>query len=1348
MNSSTITAGRISRVIATLALLVGIQASLGRLAYADTPGTATNRSGGTNQPNDGTDRPLPYVEGQVVVKFTSAAMAPTFAGGTLLYAVRSQLTHSNVYLFDLPPGTDAEEAAATLEQTSGVEYAHPNYTLASSHPVQASYPFSDLQAIGDYSNQAAAADLNLTMLHTLGTGADEVVAVIDGGIDNTHPLLHGHIVPGHDYIDGDLEAFDEPGGDASGHGTFVAGVIHLIAPDASIRPYRVMTPAGNGDGFTLAKAIERAVDDGCDVINISLVLNNRHMAVTEAVQYAQEHDVMVAAAAGNAGVEQASFPAAETPALAIAAVDSNSYLADFSEYGTHIALCAPGTNIYSSYQDHYNAWWSGTSFATPFVSGLAAVLAAINPDADASQIAAAMANTAVNVDAKQPAKTGKLGFGIIDPYAAALQVVSIETATVTPDTLEFTFPEGFFPTVLAQDSVFLSSTNAPANYTASSTTDSIPFLYVPDSVGTTDDWSVIMVDPIGTRGQYVSTITYTVEGTIEPVTVTVIQNIVPADSLDYAWANPSSFYVKANLGSEVIYSRALYLQSSHEPRNYTAEILTAGPQLTTLLDTSGETPDSVHLTVDPSIAPSTGFYTDSIYFHVDGVADPLLVPVFVEIVDSTVSTDTAWVYPDTGLTLVANDLDTLWGCVFIHSSNAPANYHIEFASPPTFVSLVDSAGTTPDSVCFVANAALTPGWYADTLLFYVDGAANNPIPQIIRLQVISGGGGGDTTFDCPMLTLGSASATSGSQIEIPLRNTSIVPPWGGFDVQIQYRPAQLSLTNVLPGDFVTGCGWEHFGVYEDSANPGIVRIVGVADLGSIAGSPSCLTPDSNAILARLQFDVIGDSSGSCQYSPIRFYWYDCGDNAVSDPSGDTLWIAGSTPYSVIDYDGTDLTGYARIGGPSGCPTGSNGVLACATFYDGVVRIDCDTIPPPPTDSAYTVPTSLYFSADPGSTALQSGGVVVISTNAPAAYVAYVSDSLGSFVSIPDSAGTTNDSLMVVVDPTGLSIGTHAAVVFISVAGISETVSLPVYLTIVGDTVVQNPPSLWLDYTTAAIGGTADICIRSLAGGRDWGGFDLLVSFDASMLTYVSTTPGAFITDCGWEHFAPTVVSADPGLIRIVSVADLSGNGTTPTCLAPDSGDVLACLQFQVLNDTALACQTAPIRFWWGDCGDNAISNPGGDSLLLAGRAAGSILDFDGADLTGTPNTGGSDSSCAWFAPVYEIVSFHNGAVAINCGSGGGDSVRVVTELENYPNPFNPQTEIAFALGTSADVRLDIYNILGRRVATLIDGPLAAGRHTITWNGRDRDGRDAASGVYFARLVVGSDVLTRKLMLLR
>ena len=140
-----------------------------------------------------------------------------------------------------------------------------------------------------------------------------------------------------------------------------------------------------------------------------------------------------------------------------------------------------------------------------------------------------------------------------------------------------------------------------------------------------------------------------------------------------------------------------------------------------------------------------------------------------------------------------------------------------------------------------------------------------------------------------------------------------------------------------------------------------------------------------------------------------------------------------------------------------------------------------------------------------------------------------------------------------------------------------------------------------------------------------------------------------------------------------------------------------------------------------------------------------------AGLVGWFGTDGENwirlSRTAGFAVVPEFVPVTPGMLL---KSMDGDLARMIDKpyLEAGPNPFNPRTEIKFGLPEAAQVRLDIYDLRGRRVVRLVDQSYAAGAHSVAWLGQDGQGRGVASGVYFARLKLGTQELTKKLMLVR
>jgi subtilisin family serine protease len=361
-----------------------------------------------------------YVPGQMVCYVSDPSIIDSinFEYGCE-YLTYSATLHD--YLLQTDPERDIDSLAAIIAAYPGVDYCYPNYVLYAPEPVQASQPFID--AIGEdiFPQQAAAQILNLDSTHDYTTGSSAVVGILDGGIDFYHSLFSTNVSSGNDYVDNDNLSQDEAGGSASGHGTFVAGIVRLTAPDAHIISYRILDTNGLGSGFYIAEAIVNAVDDNCNVINLSFVMAGVHPTIVKALEYARLNDVVVVAAAGNDSSMIDRFPASDINCICVAAVDSFGFKADFSNFGQTVKLVAPGTGIYATFPGNFYARWDGTSFAAPFVTGQAALLFALNPEADWNDINNSVCSLAVNVDSINPPYTGLLGFGLIDPLATVQQ---------------------------------------------------------------------------------------------------------------------------------------------------------------------------------------------------------------------------------------------------------------------------------------------------------------------------------------------------------------------------------------------------------------------------------------------------------------------------------------------------------------------------------------------------------------------------------------------------------------------------------------------------------------------------------------------------------------------------------------------------------------------------------------------------------------------------------------------------------------------------------------------------------------------------------------------------------------
>ena len=266
---------------------------------------------------------------------------------------------------------------------------------------------------------------------TKGSGVK--VAIIDTGIDVTHPDLQDAVVSGFDMAATSSEKSQNPVQDFGFHGTMVAsllagrghdknsGVIG-VAPEAQIisiaMRFDIETPSTDEQ---IANGIRTAVDSGAKVINLSLTRNSRDWPALwdDAFQYAFDNDVVVVAAAGNraGGTEQVGAPATIPGVLVVAGVDKNAQSSNqASTEGLTIAVAAPATDLVSAYPGADYKIWSGTSGAASIVSGLVALVRARYPDLDANNVINRVITTATRMT-DEPYST-QYGYGLIDPQRA------------------------------------------------------------------------------------------------------------------------------------------------------------------------------------------------------------------------------------------------------------------------------------------------------------------------------------------------------------------------------------------------------------------------------------------------------------------------------------------------------------------------------------------------------------------------------------------------------------------------------------------------------------------------------------------------------------------------------------------------------------------------------------------------------------------------------------------------------------------------------------------------------------------------------------------------------------------
>jgi subtilisin family serine protease len=296
--------------------------------------------------------------------------------------------------------------------------AESNYRLAFNVTGAGTSPFPDVPNFG------GANDWNLNAINAPEvwargyTGSGVVVAVIDTGVDYTHTELvnnmwvnsgeiagNGRDDDGNGYVDDyrgwDFASNDNNPLDQNGHGTHVAGTVAAarngvgstgVAYGARIMPVQVLTAAGWGTYEAVAAGIRYAVNNGADIINLSLG-GGYSSVVASALSYANQMGVFVVAAAGNSAASAPGYPARHSAemsnVLSVGAHTSSSTFSSFSNYvGTSgaVQIDAPGSGVYSTVPGYGYAIYSGTSMASPHVAGVAALALSANRNLTPSQL--------------------------------------------------------------------------------------------------------------------------------------------------------------------------------------------------------------------------------------------------------------------------------------------------------------------------------------------------------------------------------------------------------------------------------------------------------------------------------------------------------------------------------------------------------------------------------------------------------------------------------------------------------------------------------------------------------------------------------------------------------------------------------------------------------------------------------------------------------------------------------------------------------------------------------------------------------------------------------------------------
>jgi len=393
-----------------------------------------------------------YAADRVLVRF-KPGVSNAYAEGLLRsYGFSSVrlIPGIGVYIVRTSPGISVTETLAVLRRNGDIERARPDYrarladTPNDTFFIRYQYNLRNLGGVLDIGpgfqfQMTAGADIKAAPAWDAVMGDPEVViAILDSGVDMTHPDLAAKVVsPGHDFANDDDDATDD-----HWHGTHVAGIaaadsdnaegVAGVARNCKILPVKVTAADGNGYYSWIIDGIIWATDQGADVINLSLGGEFDDPFLEDACKYAYDRGVAVVAAAGNDYGAPVVYPAAyDRYVLAVAATDFNDQAADFSSSGPQVDVAAPGVYILGPAPQWYvgkaylpYVFASGTSQAAPHVSGMAALIKSLKPNLEPADIMKIIRYTADDVNASvYRGRDDRIGYGRINMERALVPYI-------------------------------------------------------------------------------------------------------------------------------------------------------------------------------------------------------------------------------------------------------------------------------------------------------------------------------------------------------------------------------------------------------------------------------------------------------------------------------------------------------------------------------------------------------------------------------------------------------------------------------------------------------------------------------------------------------------------------------------------------------------------------------------------------------------------------------------------------------------------------------------------------------------------------------------------------------------
>lgn len=438
----------------------------------------------------------------------------------------------NVRVIQLPPQASEKAVEALLKNNKHLKFAERDMIVRPEGTANDTY----------YSSAWHLPKIGATTAWDVTTGDNVVIAVLDSGVDATHPDLAGRLIPGWNFYDNNSNTAD-----VFGHGTLVAGSasantnngvgVASVAGNALIMPLRISATDGSASFSNMAKALTWAADKGAHVANISYQSVSGSATVASAAQYMKNKGGVTVVAAGNTGVEQ-TFAPTDTM-ISVSATTSSDAVASWSSYGSYVDVAAPGSGIWTTKKGGGYGSANGTSFASPVTAAVIAMMRSVNPVLPPADLEKILISTAVDLGTAGFDK--KFGHGRINAAAAVSAAQSAKVSDTSAPSVGIGAPiagakvSGLVAVdVSASDNVGVSRVELFVNGTKFASDTTAPYSFSWDSAAVADGNVSLTAYAYDAAGNFASrAVTVAVSNAVPPSEPekTVADTVAPTASL-------------------------------------------------------------------------------------------------------------------------------------------------------------------------------------------------------------------------------------------------------------------------------------------------------------------------------------------------------------------------------------------------------------------------------------------------------------------------------------------------------------------------------------------------------------------------------------------------------------------------------------------------------------------------------------------------------------------------------------------------------------------------------------------------------------------------------------------------